>query len=135
MHSSLQEGEGSFQPAPTPENEAVAKTSLGAEDSVAWSYHEDAVKLVQGLKVQGWRIYGLEEEAHAVDVGHAGKIDDECAGEILIVGNEVTGVDPALLDLCDQVFYIPMFGEKKSFNVAIAFGIAAYALNSQRIKD
>jgi tRNA G18 (ribose-2'-O)-methylase SpoU len=48
---------------------------------------------------------------------------------ILIVGNEVTGVDPELLDLCDQIFYIPMRGEKKSFNVAIAFGIAAYALS------
>src|SRR5215831_2141902 len=35
---------------PTPENEAVTKTSLGAEDSVTWSYHKDAVKLVKGLK-------------------------------------------------------------------------------------
>ena len=35
---------------PTPENEAVTKTSLGAEDSVPWSYHKDAVKLVKGLK-------------------------------------------------------------------------------------
>jgi tRNA G18 (ribose-2'-O)-methylase SpoU len=49
--------------------------------------------------------------------------------QVLLVGNEVTGVDPELLDLCDQIFYIPMRGEKKSFNVAIAFGIAAYALH------
>jgi len=49
---------------------------------------------------------------------------------VLIVGNEVTGVDPELLDLCNEVFYIPMRGEKKSFNVGVAFGIAAYALVS-----
>jgi len=48
--------------------------------------------------------------------------------QILIVGNEVTGVDPDLLNLCEAIFQIPMRGEKKSFNVAIAFGIAAYAL-------
>jgi len=47
---------------------------------------------------------------------------------IVIVGNEVTGVDPGLLDLSDSIFHIPMQGGKKSFNVAIAFGIAAYQL-------
>ena len=47
---------------------------------------------------------------------------------ILILGSEVTGVDPELLDLCDEILYIPMRGEKKSFNVAMAFSIAAYAL-------
>ena len=40
----------------------------------------------------------------------------------------VTGIDPELLELCDAMYHIPMHGEKKSFNVAIAFGIAAYAL-------
>ena len=49
---------------------------------------------------------------------------------VLIVGNEVTGVDASLLELCKRVFYIPMQGEKKSFNVAVAFGIAAYALRA-----
>jgi tRNA G18 (ribose-2'-O)-methylase SpoU len=36
-----------------------------------------------------------------------------------------------LLELCDEIFYIPMRGEKKSFNVAMAFSIAAYALNAK----
>ena len=115
---------------PTPENEAVTKTSLGAEDSVSWSYHKDAVKLVKGLRVEGWKVYGLEEEARSVALGHIGNISEESEGLVLIVGNEVIGVDPELLDLCDQIASIPMRGEKKSFNVAIAFGIAAYALRS-----
>ena len=34
---------------PTPENEAVKKTSLGAEKTVTWSYHKDAVELVKKL--------------------------------------------------------------------------------------
>jgi 23S rRNA (guanosine2251-2'-O)-methyltransferase len=112
---------------PTPENEAVAKTSLGAEDSVTWSYHKDAVKLVNGLKKEGWKILGLEEDERAKELIQ--NAEGGMQNTLLIVGNEVTGVDPGLLDLCDEIFYIPMRGEKKSFNVGIAFGIAAYALN------
>ncbi len=48
-----------------------------------------------------------------------------------MVGNEITGVDPELLDVCDQLLYIPMRGEKRSFNVAIAFSVAAYALSGK----
>ncbi|MBV6452191.1 MAG: 23S rRNA (guanosine-2'-O-)-methyltransferase RlmB [Anaerolineales bacterium] len=112
---------------PTPENDAVQKTSLGAEDSVPWSYHKNAVKLVKGLKVDGWKIYGLEETAKASAISKLKKSKEDMT---LIVGNEITGVDPGLLSLCDEIFFIPMRGEKKSFNAAVAFGIAAYALTT-----
>lgn len=111
--------------SPTPENEAVRKTSLGAEDSVTWSYHKDAVKLVKGLKREGWKIFALEEGERAKEIVTAKRGRQNV---VLIVGNEVTGVDPELLDLCNEIYFIPMRGEKKSFNVAMAFSIAAYAL-------
>ena len=110
---------------PTPENEAVMKTSLGAEDTVTWSYHKDAVKLVQGLKKEGWHIWALEEHERAIDLSAPAQFNSP-GPVILILGSEVTGVDPGLLDLADKIFYIPMYGEKTSFNVATAFGIAAY---------
>jgi tRNA G18 (ribose-2'-O)-methylase SpoU len=116
---------------PTPEVEAVIKTSLGAEDSVPWSYHKDAVKLVKGLKKEGFRILALEEDERAISINDASSslvTTRSAQREILILGSEVTGVDPGLLDLCDEILYIPMRGEKKSFNVAMAFSIAAYAL-------
>ena len=126
---------------PTPENEAVTKTSLGAEEAVTWSYHKDAVKLVKGLKKEGWKVLALEEDERAVSINGVSGLDigrgDPAPTRppvrtVLIVGNEVAGVDPELLDMCDDIFYIPMRGEKKSFNVGIAFGIAAYALNQHR---
>ena len=113
---------------PTPDNEAVTKTSLGAEDSVSWSYHKDAVILAKGLKKEGWRIFALEEQASATAISRA---TTPPYGMALVVGNEMSGVDPDLLDLCEDVLIIPMHGEKKSFNVAVAFGIAAYALARQ----
>ncbi len=112
---------------PTPENNAVQKTSLGAEDSVPWSYHKDAVKLVKGLKKVGWKIIGLEEHEKASSIRAMKKPKTDT---VLIVGNEITGVDPQLLSLCERVFFIPMRGEKKSFNAAVAFGIAAHTLTA-----
>ena len=117
---------------PTADHEAVAKTALGAEGSVPWSYHKDGLKLVKGLKDEGWKLYALEEDQRAVEISRAHSLRHAAGRKVLIVGNEVTGVDPQLLDLCDQILYIPMRGEKKSFNVAIAFGIAAYASSLQK---
>jgi 23S rRNA (guanosine2251-2'-O)-methyltransferase len=118
-----------------PSRESVTKTSLGAEESVTWSYHKDAVRLVKGLKKVSWTIFALEEDKRslAIDNPLTSVLLRTTSAQrvILIVGNEVTGVDPELLDLCDQIFYIPMYGQKGSFNVAIAFGIAAYALSVQ----
>jgi 23S rRNA (guanosine2251-2'-O)-methyltransferase len=112
---------------PTPDHEAVAKTSLGAEDSVTWSYHKDAVKLVHGLMKEGWLVWALEEDERAQPIQ---VISDLNVSQpvVLILGSEVSGVDPGLLELCDEILYIPMRGEKKSFNVAMAFSIAAYQL-------
>jgi tRNA G18 (ribose-2'-O)-methylase SpoU len=109
---------------PTPEAGAVRKTALGADEHVAWSYHKDAVKLIMGLKKEGWKIFALEEDERSQPVGQVANLS--CA--VLILGSEVTGVDPELLDLADGIFHIPMRGQKRSFNVANAFSIAAYAL-------
>lgn len=121
---------------PTPENDAVTKTSLGAEEMLTWSYHKDAVRLVRGLKKEGWEVFALEESPGAIALGSDRMLSKtqrtSNSPRMLIVGNEVTGVDPGLLEMADEIFYIPMQGEKRSFNVAIAFGIAAYALKGSR---
>jgi tRNA G18 (ribose-2'-O)-methylase SpoU len=112
---------------PTPELDAVRKTALGAEEYVTWSQHKDVVKLVKGLKQEGWKIGALEEDKRAIPLSQF-PTSQSTNPFVLILGSEVTGVDPELLDLADVVFYIPMLGQKRSFNVANAFSIAAYAL-------
>jgi tRNA G18 (ribose-2'-O)-methylase SpoU len=126
---------------PTADNESVTKTALGAEHSVPWSYHRDAVELGKELKTKGWKLYGLEDHPRSIPLDDAFAMEPRFAFNastvrpVLIVGNEITGVDPHLLDLCDRIVYIPMRGEKKSFNVAIAFGIAAYALRAREAES
>jgi 23S rRNA (guanosine2251-2'-O)-methyltransferase len=112
---------------PTPEIDSVKKTSLGAEETVGWTYHKNAVTIAQELKSKGVKLFALEEDTRAIPIQN---LKHDFANEkiILIAGNEVTGVDPQLLNLCDEILFIPMCGSKKSFNVAVAFGVAAWAL-------
>jgi len=117
---------------PTPELEAVQKTALGAEEYVTWSQHKDAVKLVKGLKLNGWKVGALEEDQRAIPVSQFANSQIPNPF-VLILGNEVTGVDPDLLDLVDHILYIPMHGQKRSFNVANAFSIAAYGITAEVI--
>ena len=113
----------------TPDNEAVRKTSLGAEDHLTWSYHKDAVKLALDLKNDGWQIIAIEEgEGSKPLSADTKRIQGKWA---LVLGSEVTGVDPDLLSLSDEVLSIPMRGHKRSLNVAIAFSIAAFTLKAE----
>src|SRR6266540_5911559 len=108
---------------PTPDSEAVRKTSLGAEETVNWTYHKNAVIAAWNLKTEGYSLFAMEEDGRSISIQSA-KQKTENEKFVLIAGNEITGVDPDLLSLCDQVFFIPMRGDKRSFNVAVAFAIA-----------
>ena len=44
----------------------------------------------------------------------------------LIVGNETHGVSKEVLDICDGIVEIPMFGVNKSLNVMVSLGIVLY---------
>jgi 23S rRNA (guanosine2251-2'-O)-methyltransferase len=113
---------------PTPENPSVAKTALGADQSIPWTYSRNALSAAEKLKEEGIRLWALEQDERAIQVTENW---DAAAGRIaLIVGNEVTGVDPALLDLCERIVYIPMQGKKRSLNVEVAFGVAVSALGN-----
>jgi TrmH family RNA methyltransferase len=46
----------------------------------------------------------------------------------LLLGREVEGIEPELLNLCDDRIEIPMYGQKESFNVTQAAAVAMYAL-------
>lgn len=112
---------------PTPANPKISKTALGAENSVPWSYHRNALDAALELKNQGMHLWALESTLHAQSLFSVG---NELPGHsiLLVVGNELSGVDPAILAECEKVVAIPMAGQKNSLNVAIAFGIAAYYL-------
>ncbi|MCB9570297.1 MAG: RNA methyltransferase [Myxococcales bacterium] len=112
---------------PTPDHPKMAKTALGAEAVIPWTRHREGLEAAEELRARGLRLWALEGGAGSSSLFEAPAIDpgEEIA---LIVGHEVSGVDPRIVDLCDAVVRIPMLGIKGSLNVAVAFGIAAYAI-------
>ncbi len=112
---------------PTPAHPRVAKTALGAEDSLAWSSHANGLDAARELAAQGCVLWALENGPKATPLFQLpppGGPDPL----VLVVGNEISGVDPAILALCQRQVALPMAGIKGSLNVAVAFGVAVYWL-------
>lgn len=103
--------------------EQIHKTALGAEAMVPFEYNEKP-ELVD-LKHAGYRIIGLEQDNRSIMLPDY-KVPDKIA---LILGEEVHGLTDELRSSCDDIVEIPMFGQKESFNVSVAAGIALYALS------
>jgi 23S rRNA (guanosine2251-2'-O)-methyltransferase len=117
----------------TPENQRkLAKTALGAERAVAWSYHPDAVKLAARLQCEGALLWVLERGSAAHSLFDITTIPDDHP-LVLVAGNEVAGVDPELVAMADRVIQLPMLGSKQSLNVAVALSIATYWLRAQQV--
>jgi tRNA G18 (ribose-2'-O)-methylase SpoU len=112
---------------PTPDHPKLVKTSLGAEWSIPWKYSPNALNTIYELKRSGKTIYCLEESPTSKSVFEL-TADISTRSMALVIGNEIIGVDPGIMDACDQVVGIPMLGYKRSLNVAVAFGIAIYQI-------
>lgn len=121
--------------SPTPDNSKVKKTALGAEEAVRWQHDWALRNTLEQLKAEGVTIWALEGGPTAQNLFHAIKSIPDMQKVALIVGNEVSGVDPEGIELADRVVYLPMMGGKESLNVAAAFGIAAYLMRFGRMID
>lgn len=112
---------------PTPRNPKIAKTALGAEFSVPWSTHNNSLKIALECKDKGMLLVALEISQNSQSIFNLqpGSIQQPI---LLIVGNEVSGIDSGLLQMCEFSLDIPMYGYKKSLNVAAAYSIAIYQL-------
>ncbi|HLD20622.1 MAG TPA: TrmH family RNA methyltransferase [Patescibacteria group bacterium] len=120
-----------------PPRKEIAKVALGSEHRVAWEHVDEILELIGRLKKEGYQIVALENGVGAQPIdafvptplrptqpgfeGQAGPL-------VLILGNEVDGIDPAILDQCDARVEIAMPGRKQSLNVSVATGIALFAL-------
>jgi len=111
-----------------PPNKAIAKTSLGAEEHLAWAHHNNALDVLPKLVAKGVQIVALEKTETSVLLDDAIKSGALKPPLCLIVGNEVAGISAEGLSQAALVCHLPMRGMKTSLNVAVAFGIAAYAI-------
>ena len=112
-----------------PPRKEIAKTSLGAEDYIAWNYAGTSLSVINSLKSLGYQIIALEKTADSMPLKDALQAKLLRAPLCLVVGSEIKGVYAETLSASDLVLDMPMRGFKESLNVAVAFGIAAYAIS------
>ncbi len=110
----------------------IGKTALGAEKFVPWQYARSAIRVISQLKKNypGITIIGLENNVPDLLRPKVTVLEQfkPKFPIVLVLGEEVNGIPPALIKLCDQIINIPMVGKKESLNVSVAFGIATYVL-------
>jgi 23S rRNA (guanosine2251-2'-O)-methyltransferase len=110
-----------------PPHAQIRKTALGAEEAVPWEYAPDAIMVLERYKRAGHQIVLLEQATESREYDRFDPKGPVC----LVVGNEITGINEQLLELCDEIIEIPMAGGKNSLNAAVAFGVVAYHLRSR----
>lgn len=113
----------------TPPHREIHKTALGAEESVAWSYHEDTAKCVKELKNRGYRVYAVELAHESLKLDKDPVATDRPIA--LVFGNEIEGVEEEVMSLCDSFLEIPQYGSKHSLNVSCAAAIAIWEISKQ----
>lgn len=111
-----------------PPHPEIAKTALGAEDSVCWRYVESALDEVLRLQRQGWRVVVLEQVHDSLPLNEFHRNPEERI--LLVVGNEVEGVDQRIVDNADICLEIPQYGTKHSLNVSCSAAIALWQITN-----
>jgi len=117
---------------PLPPHRDIHKTALGATETVAWQHVPSAVEAMEMLKAAGYEPWAVEQVKESVPLqelryGPAEKL-------AIVFGNEVEGVQPAVLSHCRGSIEIPQLGMKHSLNVSVAAGIVLWELVRERIR-
>jgi len=95
----------------------IAKTALGAEESVSWEKIEDLLSYIKQVEGQ---IHIIEQTPQSKDYKEYKKEEGDT---YFIFGNEVEGVTKEVCDIADSIYEIPMRGTKESLNVSVAVGV------------
>jgi tRNA G18 (ribose-2'-O)-methylase SpoU len=110
----------------TPPNKEIHKTALGATETVAWEYFENAIEVINKLKSEGVKVFAIEQVESSIFLQ-----DFEIEKNqkyALIFGNEVFGVSQKAIEICNGTIEIPQLGTKHSLNIAVSAGIVIWDL-------
>lgn len=109
-----------------PPHKDIHKTALGATDSVAYEYVEDTLTLMKELQDKGVVLMAIEQADKAVMLHDF--VPDKNKTHAVVFGNEVKGVQQAVVNAADYCLEIPQFGTKHSLNIAVSSGVVLWDL-------
>lgn len=100
----------------------IQKVALGAEETQAWEHQADLDIALAELRERGYTLCAVEQTPAAQPLPNF-KPPQKVA---LVIGREVEGIEPEVLEQLTAHLEIPMFGSKESFNVVQAAAMALY---------
>jgi 23S rRNA (guanosine2251-2'-O)-methyltransferase len=107
----------------TPPHREIQKTALGATESVSWKHFPTTMDAVNDLKKDGFTICAVEQAESSTMLDKLNLTDKKIA---LVFGNEVSGVEQAVMDNCTACIEIPQYGTKHSLNLSVSVGIVVW---------
>ncbi len=115
----------------TPPNSRIKKASINTTEWVDWEYAESAVEAIARIrnKESGIRVFAIEQDPRSVPYD---TIDYQFP-VALVVGHESDGVSQEVMDVCDAIVEMPMWGVNKSLNVMVSLGIVLYKVMEGKI--
>ena len=108
----------------TPPHREIQKTALGADETVEWEYVQDILILVKDLQKNDYQVAAVEQVEKSVSLLDFQPQKDEKYA--FIFGNEVFGVNQAVIEQADFCLEIPQYGTKHSLNVSVTAGVVAW---------
>lgn len=113
----------------TPPNHRIKKASINTTEIVEWEYFPTTVDAIKDLrsKIQDLRIVAVELADNSIPYTEY-KYELPLA---LVVGHESEGVSQEVLQLCDAIVELPMYGINISLNVMVSLAITLYEVLRQ----
>lgn len=102
-------------------NYKIAKTASGAEKKIEWEIIENYSELIHQIK-ESYSLLAIETSQHSQSIFNF-IFPENCA---FVLGNEVTGIRPEILQKCDNQLHIPIPGAISSLNVTHALAVALF---------
>lgn len=112
---------------PTPPRNDISKTALWAETFIDWEYYKNPFEILENLREKGYIIISVELDERSIDYTELYK--QKNPNVVLVMWNEVSGVNKTILDISDEIVIIPMRWQKESLNVSVAAWIVMYSVN------
>jgi TrmH family RNA methyltransferase len=100
-------------------NPKTVRSAMGSLFRVKATCVKDTVSTVLELKKTGRRVFAAELRENAVPISEA-KLNSK---DVVIIGNEGHGIDPALSEASNGSVYIPISRNTESLNAAVAAAI------------
>jgi 23S rRNA (guanosine2251-2'-O)-methyltransferase len=107
-----------------PPDREIRKTALGATESVSWTYFQTTQEALAALRAKGYRLCAVEQAEQSVLLSVFEPLPEKKMA--LIFGNEVNGVEQAVIDACDLVIEVPQLGTKHSLNISVSVGVVVW---------